>query len=274
MKITIGDGPSQTSVIDLSDADVDVRSLRRSIRDPDDDRIQCARPGPLHDSLGYISPHSDPAIRPSLALAMRSRRTSTPVDRALATAQNERNRLKVPNVDLEEVRRAVAETRQDKQTLRERVARLGGKVSALREAEGGDPSEAMEGLRSAATALSEAETDHLAAVQQLEEMRREARKSRDVEHRRLQLTDKIGNLRQEAREYLVETGWDRFTDAVGALPRETAVGPNLDAYAGPGWVTAMAILHIAEVEAPVVVEGTDQQNLATPSYLGTTVIRV
>lgn len=274
MRISIGKGPCRQSVIDLGATDIDAATLCRAIRDPDDDRVQCATPGALHGRVGHISPRSAPAIRPSLALAMRSQRTSTPVDRSLAAAQSERAQLEVPMVDLDAVRQAVAETRQDKRALRERVARLGGKVSALRETDGGDPTETVEALQSAAKSLSEAETGHLAAVQRLEEKREAARDARNVENRRLQLTDRIGNLRQDARAYLVETGWPCFTDAVDTLPIETVVGSDPSSWSGPGWVAAIALLQMADVEAPVVVEGAQQRALATPDRLGTTVIRI
>lgn len=274
MRISIGKGSSQPSVIDLGTADIDGATLCRAIRDPDDDRVRSATPGALHDRLGHVSPRSAPAIRPTLALAMRSRKTSTPVDRALAAAESERDHLEVPEVNLDDVRRAVAETRQDKRALRERVARLGGKVSALRKTDGGDPSEAAEALQSTAKSLSEAETNHLAAVQRLEQKRDAARAARDVETHRLKLTDRIANLRQDARAYLVDTGWPCFTEAIDTIPRETSVGSDPSSWSGPGWVAAIALLQIAELDAPVVVEGVQQQALATPERLGTTVIRV
>lgn len=274
MRISIGDVSDRGPGVDLRATDVDAEALCRAIRDPTDDRIQCPTPGALHTRIGHVSPRVDPAIRPSLALAMRSRRSSTPVDRALATAESERANLAVPEVNLEAERRAVAETRQDKRALRERVARLGGRVTALRETAGGDPSEAAEALQSAAKALSEVETEHLAAVQRLEGKRVAARDARDVENRRLQLTDRIANLEQDARDALVDAGWDKFSDALSALPRATTVAAGPAAWDGPGWVAAIALLQIADIEAPVVVEGAEPQALGTPDRLGTTVICV
>lgn len=274
MKISVGAIQGQGSVIELGDTDVDPEELYRAIHDPMDDRIECATPGALHARIGHVSRTVEPAIRPCLALAMRTRRTSTPVDRALAAAESERNSLDVPDVDLDSERRSVAETRQKKEAIRERVARLGGRVTALRETTGADPSEAADALQSAAKALSEAETAHFAAVQRLEGKRIAARDARDVENRRLGLTDKIANLEQEARDSLVEAGWGHFTDAVTALPTETVTGADPSSWNGPGWGAAIALLQIADVEAPVIVEGGEPQALGTPERLGTTVIRV
>lgn len=231
-------------------------------------------PGRLYDRIGHVHAQSRPAIRPALGIAMRTHRIETPVDRALATAQRSRAAVDVPELSLAAARADVADAGEEEAALRERVARLGGRVTALRETVGADASADETALETATTALAEAETNHIAAKQRLARARKEARSVRDRYERRRRLGDRVANRQQEAHAYLVRQGWQRFRHAIEAIPADGEAGEGPSEWDGPGWVATAALIHLAEMYTPIVVEGEIPRSVATPEFLGTPIILV
>lgn len=228
----------------------------------------------LYDRIGHVHPQSRPAIRPALGLVMRTQRVETPVDRALATAERRKAAVDVPDLSLAAARADLAAAGEEETALRERVARLGGRVTALRETVGADASADETALETATTALAEAETNHIAAKQRLTRAREEARSVRDRYERRRRLGDRVTNRRQDAHAYLVRHGWHRFRRAIEAMPVDAEVGQTPPEWDGPGWVATLALIHLANLDTPVVVEGDLPRSVTTPAFLGTPVIRV
>lgn len=230
--------------------------------------------GALYGRIGHVHPGCEPVIRRALGLAMRTHRIETPVDRELATAERRKAAVTVPDTRLAAARTDLAEAGDEEAALRERVARLGGRVSALRETVGANPNEDETALETATTALAEAETNHIAAKQRLTRARKEARAVRDRYDRRRRLGDRVANRKQEAQAYLVSQGWHRFRRAIQALPVEAQPGETPSDWSGPGWVATLALIHVARLDTPIVVEGERSRSIATPQYFGTPLICV
>jgi chromosome segregation ATPase len=215
--------------------------------------IECPEPTPPHEYAGCITPDADPPLRAALAAAARSCGERVPADDEVATLEEKAAGISVETVDLAAARERVARTGTAETELRERVARLGGKVEAKRES--GDGEEAAAELRAAATELTEAETEHLAARQALESARERAREQRDARERKRRLADRADNLRRRARERLARKVYPRFRAALGSLPgaEPSAAGSVPDEYAGEGTSAALAVARLADLHAPVVV---------------------
>jgi hypothetical protein len=274
MRVDLGGEPARGQLIDLRESPVDAGTVLAAIRDPSDDRVCAAPPTVLHDRVGFIHERVTIALGPALATAMRTRRTPTPFDRELATAERTRTEIEVPEVDLETPRSAVAAATVDTDALRERVARLGGRVRALRETNDPGLDAATADLEAAVSELAEAETEQVAAEQRLGRARQQAREARDHRERRLRLDDRIANLRREARAHLVATGWPAFHSAVSSMPVSVDVGEKSEAWTGPDWVAALGIGIVADLRAPIVVTGDGPTAVAGPELLGVPVIRV
>jgi len=128
------------------------------------------------------------------------------------------------------------------------VARLQGRVRALREADA-DAAEAAAELRAAARDLAEAETDQVAAEQALSSARATAREAFDARDRRLRLEDRIANLERDARAELARSIRPAVERAVAAVP-----GSEADGLADASELAAaLAIARVAALDAPVVV---------------------
>ncbi|MFB6103654.1 MAG: hypothetical protein ABEJ57_01025 [Halobacteriaceae archaeon] len=239
--------------VDLRDLEADAETVLAAVMDPEDDRIVCRHPGPVVGRLGVLHRGMTVTVRTALATALRTRRVETPVDHALARAEHALANVTVPSVEVESARADLAEASADEAALRERVARLGGRVEALRDqgAEAAATAAASE-LEAAIASLSEVETDRVAAEQRLAQRRDEARRARDVRERRRRLADRVDNRRRDARDWLVETGHERFRAAVEAVPGPDEVGERPGSWDGPSWVAALAILTIAASSGPAV----------------------
>lgn len=261
-------------ILDLREEAVDPATVLSAIRDPDDDHIGTATPTGLHDRVGFVHTGMTLALRPALAEAIRTRRVASPVDRELATAERRHAGIDVPAVDLVTPRASVAAASADTQELRERVARLGGRVSALRETNDPTLESARAELDNAVTELAEAETERVAAEQRLARARDEARDARDRQERLLRLEDRVDNVRREARRHLVTTGWPAFRAAVDRMPVRVKVGERPDTWEGPDWVAALGVIAVAELRAPIVVTDEAPTALARPELLGVPVVRV
>lgn len=239
--------------VDLRGVDVDAAAVLAAVRDPDDDRVRCAAPGPVHERLGIL--HRDCSVAPvaMLADAARSRGESTQLDAELRAVEADLADIDAPDVDLESARERVAETAADVDALRERVARASGRVEAMRDG-GSDPADAETDLETATRELAAAETDHHAAREALARARKQAQAARDARERRLELEDRRENLRRAARRELAGSFGEQFRRALAALP---VPGEPADprAYDGPDWVVAAAVARVAAVRAPLVVTG-------------------
>ncbi len=213
--------------------------------------VDCPAPGPLH---GYVSPLGEGMglrVRTALAVAARSRGLGTPHDEELAAVRERLAGLTVEAATSAEERRELAETT-DTGRLRERVAAARGRLQAAREA-GGDIAAASEALEAAVRELSEAETRAAAATDRLEAARGREREVRDRLERRRRLQDRAANLERDARAALVERVRGEYARAVRSL--EDAHPGTEDPFEAPPAVAALAVVRVAAVDAPVVLDG-------------------
>lgn len=228
--------------IDLSGRGVSARPVLAAIRDePSPVRVDCDPPGPLFEHVGYVHDGMTVAERSALAAAARSRGLAAPQDDAIAAVRDRLAALEPPRVDLANARAELAATSQDVTRLRERVARIQGRVQSDREA--GDPTDAETALADATRELTDLETDRAAARQRLDRLRDDQRDARDQRDERLRLEDRLANLERDARAHLADAIRDRVVTARTAAP-----GPD-DAVA-----TALGVLRVATVRAPVVLD--------------------
>lgn len=228
--------------VDARDLPVRPRDLHAAVRDPDDDRLTCPAPGPVHEHVGIVHPESTRPSRTALAAAARSRGATTPFDEQVADLRAELADVDPPSVDVPAAVRAVADAASDVESLRDRVARLGGIVAARQDADA--IAAAQADLRTAAADLAEAETAHHAARQELARERDRQRAANDARERRLRCRDRLENRQRDARRHLAERESPRLVHALDALPD----WPNAD----DGARHALAAARIAAVRAPVV----------------------
>lgn len=208
--------------------------------------VDCPPPGPFHDRVGVVEAGMCFERRPALAAAARTRGLTAPQDEAVATTEAALADLDPPPADAAAARRRVASAGEERDRLRERVARLQGRVRARRDA-GLDAGDAEAALDEAARALSEAETERAAAEQALARARERARAARDVRERRLALEDRLANQRRAARAHLAAAVADEFAAAVAAAP-----GDATDAESASPRTAALAAARVADLDAPVV----------------------
>ena len=250
MRLALGDVERTGRALDLRDATVDPDEVATAIRDRDDDRLRCQPPRPAHERVGVLHRGVSVSLRAAVAAAARSRGARTRHDDDLKAAEAELSDLAAPDVDLEGARERVSETAADVQRLRERVARASGRVGARREDGAAETAEAA--LDEATRELAAVETEHHAAREALERARQRARAARDDRERRLELEDRLANLRRDARRALAERWSARFERALAALPfpGDPAAPTEFD---GPGWAGACAAARLAAPGAPLVV---------------------
>lgn len=250
-------------VVDLWDWDptdeIDGAALHAAIRgDRSPYGVHCQSSTEVHDRAGFVRPGMGIATRTALAAAGRSRGLPTPHDQELASVRSALDALRVDldPPDEHSIRPETGPTPRDadRERLRERVAELRGRIQAL-EGVDRDASDARSTLRDAARRLSELETERLAAT----ETREQARSRRDRREKRLRLEDRKANLERAARAHLVDELHDEFTTAVDRVPAtpdddaEDAAGDAVeDPFAADPVTAALAVLHVADVRAPVV----------------------
>jgi chromosome segregation ATPase len=193
-------------------------------------------------------------LRGALAAAARSLGETAPQREALTAARAQLADADAPDVELAATRRRVAAAGDEEERLRERVATLRGRLHALDDA-GVEAERAAtaEELSTATRALTDAETERIAAEQRLATMTREARGVRDRRERRLELQDRVANLERRARAHLAGAVYERFRAAVSALPGEGEAGAEPGDYEGDPTTAALAAVRVADVAAPVVV---------------------
>lgn len=228
---------------------LDAETLFDAVRDPDDERIRCCTPGPVHDHVGHLHAGMALDLSAALAAAARSRGFAAPQDEELATLDP------VPAErppDPVAARRRLADAEADVTALRERTERLGGRVEARRDL-GAPVADAERRLQVATRELAAAETERIAAEQVLERERAATGRARDARQAALRAADRRRNLERGAREHLLGRVADAFERALRSVPGGEAVARH-DADAGPTLPAALAVARIAHVRAPLVVE--------------------
>ena len=251
MKVALDGTIRQGQAVDLRDAPLDAARIVAAIRDPDGPLVSCPPPGPVHSFVGHVQPGIHFSLRAALAAAARSRAIRSEYDDAIDEIDRRIEAIAVEQVDLASARRRAASAGADVAALRERVARLRGRLEARREAgQGSDKAEAD--LRDAIATLSEAETDRLAAEQALAAAERDARAARDARDRRLSLVDERDNLARQARSALANREYPRFRRALASLPIEGRAGDGPGEFDGGPVAAALAVARIARLRAPVV----------------------
>lgn len=226
--------------------------------------LDCPAPGPLHRFVGRLDGRPIRSRRRLLALTARSRGATAPQDDAIRDLRERLADCSPPALDLSALRQRVAEVGQRESDLRERTATLRGALSARREVDASADAVAEE-LADVTAELAEVETDRIAAEQALADAERRARAARDSRERRLELQDALANRRREARAHLAESVADLVADAERAVP-----GPPDDPT-----TTRLAVIRVAEIEAPIVLAVDRFDDAATASQtLGVPVIRV
>lgn len=250
MRLQLGSVERTGPAIDARNIDIGPAELLAEIRDPDSAIVACPQPGPVFEHVGHISPTTTISRRTAMAAAARSRGRSTSLDDEIRTTRAALAEIHVPAVDVPAALATVAEAGETVESLRDRVARLGGIVTASDdtgvEADGDAMTQAQSSLRTAAAELADAETTLHAARQELARERERQRAANDARERRLELEDRLGNLRRAAREELAERDAERTRIALDAVPD----WPHATADAR----LALAIARNAAVRAPVVVE--------------------
>ncbi|MFB6153473.1 MAG: hypothetical protein ABEJ27_04395 [Halodesulfurarchaeum sp.] len=248
MKVRLDGYTRRGRAIDLRDAGFEVERIAGLVRDPSADAVQTPEPGPVHPHVGCI--HPDISLRPRRALvaAVRSRGVTSPHRGEICEVMADIASISVEAPELTPYRRHVAETGEDVDALREKVARASGRVEATRES-GTAIAQAKAELEDAVATLAEAETEHLAARQELAMAERAARRAWDERERRLSLSDRLDNLERRAEAWLLEWGRPRLERALRSLPGSGST-PHLSE--GPDHALAMGIARISALRAPVV----------------------
>ncbi len=247
MNVDLGETIRTGRAIDLRDRGLDAPTVERAVRESD--WITCQTPGEVHERVSPIRDGLSLAVRSAVAEAARTRGLSAPQDETIAAVRRELRTLDPPAADCEAARRRVAETGERESELSERVSELRGTIDAL---EGDDVDEAVEQREAAARRLSEVRTERIAAEQALAHARGQAREARDARDRRLRLEDREKNLRRAARDRLAAEVRDAFADAVETVPGEGTVESTTGDFDGDTVTAALAVVRIADVDAPVV----------------------
>jgi hypothetical protein len=243
MRCSLGGGERVGRALTVS---ADATEVLAAVRDPDDGRVCCPDPRPVHEAVGLVTPR--PVERRGLLAAVaRSLGHEPPQSSRIEGLRAALREPSPESVDLVGARRRVAESGTEVERLRERVATLRGRVQARRETDG-DASDAERELREAARELSEAETERHAAVQTLDRARERARERRDTRAARFAREDRLANLEREARAWLADRVRARVDAAVVAVPRATATTVE-----GADPVTCrLAAARVADLRAPAV----------------------
>jgi hypothetical protein len=195
----------------------------------------------LYNHVGVIAPGLSLCRRRALVAAARSLEMTTSVDEAIDETEAELQSLSGSVPSRVDARRRVAETAADLDAKRERVATIRGRLQ-----ETNDGSIQAE-YRSAIRELSEAETEHAAAKEALDNARNRARNARDTRDRRLRLEDRLRNLERTARAELRTAVSPAVEAALSALPsRDVASFESADPVS-----TALALVRTGRIETPV-----------------------
>jgi hypothetical protein len=271
MRVAVGERRFRGRAIDLGGTGVGAAAVERAIRrdgaaagadfpgeeeeeDEETVRVDCPPPGPVHARVCSVRPEMTVGLTGALAAAARTRGHSAPDERALRTARERLADLPRPDVDLTDVRRRAATAGESERRLEERVATLRGRVQTLREQDGASATRAETALADAVRELTDVETARHAARQRLRQAESAAREARDARERRLCLEDRVGNLERSVRRSLAATVHGAFAAAVEQLPGEGTAGEDPASYAGDDVTAALAVIRVARVDAPVVLD--------------------
>lgn len=179
--------------------------------------------------------------REALITAARSLGITTGVETRIEELESELKSLPEPVPSRDELRRRVAETASELEAKREHVATTRGRLEAS------DDGSVRAEYRAAIRALSEAETEHVAAKEALEAARTRARKARDTRERRLHLEDQLANCRRTERAELRTAVIPKVNTAVSKLPgREYSSFDAADPVSA-----ALALVRVSSVEVPI-----------------------
>lgn len=236
--------------IDLSGSGVDGERLVRAMgRDGVSRRLRvvCAAPCVLHEHVGRIAPGMALRTQTALAAAARSRGLTAPQDEEYQHIKEQLQQRSVSGVDTTGTYKRLAEVTGEIERQRERVARLQGRVNALRKHTDHEDETTICALERAVRKLSELETERAAAEQTLERARQRQRRLHDHHDERLALEDRAANLARAARKHLCARLDSEFDRAVDAVPGAT------DTHDDPV-TAAIAIAQLGEPTAPVVLE--------------------
>lgn len=219
----------------------------------------------LHDHVALIAPGLSLRRREALIAVARSLGLETSVDAAINELRAELESLPEPVPSRADARLRVAETASELESKRERVATLRGRVRET------DVEELKDEYRDSIRALSEAETEHIAAQEALKKSRDRARAARDSRDRRLRLEDKLGNVERTARTELVaavEPAVEKAILEISADEVETVDDATPIS-------TALAIARVGRIETPIVLACRRFPNRdAAERWLGVPVYRI
>jgi hypothetical protein len=217
----------------------------------------------LYNHVGVIAPGLSLSRRRALVAAARSLEMTTSVEEAIDETEAELQSLSGSVPSRADARRRVAETSADLEAKRERVATIRGRLQ-----ETSDGSIQAE-YRSAIRELSEAETEHAAAKEALNDARNRARNAWDTRDCRLRLEDRLRNLERTARAELRAAVSPAVEAALSALPnRDFASFESADPVSA-----ALALVRTGRIETPVVLacrrfadRGAAERWLESPVY--------
>ncbi|WP_338730088.1 hypothetical protein [Haladaptatus sp. DJG-WS-42] len=245
MKLRVDGVVYSGRAIDLSAEPVGAEAVCRAVSGDDSEiSLSCPDPQPVYDHVGYIHPDLSLSRRSALAAAARSCGYTAPQDEALSEIRANLEAHDSPAVSVRAARKRAAKAGAECERLQESVAAQRGRVQALR-ALGEDPNDAETRLKETIAALSEQETERIAAEQTLAHAEQQARAARDSRERRMRLEDREANLRRAARRALAAQVEGEVEKARAQLP---AAHPQAVA-------SALAIARVASVQAPVVLSG-------------------
>lgn len=248
--------------VDLRGRELSPETLTKAVREastagpsrspPPALHVDCEPAGPVHASVCRIPPTSFD-LHDALVAAARSRGVVPPSVRRLERARADLAAVSYDRSDVDHAsaKRRIADAGARERRLGERVAALRGRLGALREV-GADTTGVEAELAAAVAALTESETERIAAEQRLSQVERDARSARTHRQHRLRLADRVANLRRQVRRQLVEWVADDFAAALTALPGGPADGCVPATYEGDSTTAALAVAHLARVDSPIV----------------------
>ncbi|AQL42949.1 hypothetical protein BV210_09580 [Halorientalis sp. IM1011] len=248
MRVECGGVVRTGRVVDARDLDVSRADAVAAVRgDAAPVTVDCPDPGLAHERVGDVHPEMAVSTRAVLAVAARSRGQTAPEDDRIAEVESKLAELTVPAASTRSAREAVAEQAEEVERLDERVAELRGRVQVLRERDA-ETADVEAELAAAMRDLTDVRTDLIAAREAHEAATEAARTARDARERRMELEDRLANLRRAARASLADAVADAYRDAVAAAPWTTPTDP----FEAGDVTTALAAARIADLRAPVV----------------------
>lgn len=271
MRVRAGGEWHETDALDLRarELDHDRRAVRAAI-EGEADWLDCPAPGDLWEHVGCISPGMAVGTRAALAAAARSRGLRAPQDEQRRAVLERRAGIEVDPVETAPLRRRLAEASGETDRLRERVARLQGRVQAAR-ADGGEAADEEDELATAIRRLSERETERAAARQALDRARTGRRAARDAREERRRLADRAANLGRAARRHLADLLEAEFRAAVADVP---GTGAPMDPFETDPVTRALAVARVGNPRAPLVLDcGRFPHARSAADWLGSAVVR-